>query len=139
MRLLSYALMVVLLISCSLDDSNDMQYRFELLPITEVELPDSVRFGQVYSIRYTYAVPTTCHAYNDLYYVSEGNVRTIAVITTVLEEAGNVRCEALTGQFEERSFNFYVNEVAGVYVFRLWQGTDAEGHDVYRTYEIPIE
>ena len=130
---------LVLMFSCSVDDENNDEFHFEILPIASVEMPESFTSGEVYNITYSYEVPTSCHVYRDLYYVAESHIRTIAVINTVFEESNTVTCEDLSGQMEERTFQFYAGALVGSYVFRFWQGEDENGDDIYMVYEVPIE
>ena len=130
---------VVTLLSCSVDDTVNDTFHFEVLPIRSIELPTSFEYGQVYNITYTYDRPTSCHSFNDLYYVAQGDVRTIAVISTVVNETETIDCEDLVDDIEERSFQFYVDYTGGTYIFKIWKGVDEEGQDMYEIFEVPIE
>jgi len=125
-------------LSCSTDDGDFQDFRFEILPIESVEMPEAFTFGQEYQIQYTYLVPSTCHVFNDLYYVSEENTRTVAVVNTVFESNGTSSCETLTNTLMERSFRFIVVNHEGSYTFRFWQGVDDNGDDIYMIYEVPV-
>ena len=138
-KLLFFGSVIAVFWSCSLDDSVNAEFRFEILPIKTVEMPESFRYNQVYNINYTYLRPSTCHIYNALYYVAEGNFRTVAVINTVINTTETSQCEPLIDEIEERSFTFHVQNDAGTYVFKFWQGEDENGHDVYLFIEVPIE
>lgn len=134
-----FALIMSVFWSCSVDNSVGDEFHLEILPIRTVEgIPAQVHYNEVYTIDYTYARPTTCHLYNDLYYLSEGNFRTIAVINTVLNESETTICEPLEEEIEERSFTFHVEYNAGTYIFQFWQGEDENGQDQYLIYEVPI-
>jgi len=74
----------------------------------------------------------------DLYYVAHSNIRTIAVINKVITSNGNIVCENLTNELEEKSFNFVVNQNGGNYVFKFWQGEDENGEDIYLVFEVPV-
>ena len=101
-------------------------------------LPDEFQFGETYAIGYTYLRPSTCHAFKDLYYFPEGNTRTVAVINYVF--SGNTNCEPLTGEEGrvERTFDFYVKQETGSYIFKFWQGEDDQGEDLYLIVEVPV-
>ena len=126
--------------SCSVDDRISDDYRVEILPIRSVlNMPESVNYNNSYTITYTYEKPTSCHNYSDLYYLSEGVYRTVAVINTVLNETETNTCEPLVDEIIERSFNFHVQNNAGTYIFQFWLGEDENGEDQYLIYEVPIE
>ncbi|MCF6295187.1 MAG: hypothetical protein L3J25_05810 [Flavobacteriaceae bacterium] len=124
--------------SCSIDDSINEDFYFEILPIESASVPTEMRFGEVYTINYSYFKPSSCHFFNNLYYVAESNIRTIAVINKVINNTGNIVCEDLTDELEEKSFNFVVNNNGGTYVFKFWQGEDENGEDTYLVFEVPV-
>ena len=137
-KLLFFWLVLVAFWSCSVDTNVNEDFYFEILPIKTVEMPTSVRFNETFTINYTYSKPSTCHFYNDLYFISEGNTRTIAVINTVINETSTTICEPLMNDIEERSFEFHVKNDSGTYIFKFWQGEDDNGHDTYLVFEVPI-
>lgn len=141
-KLILFCLMITAFWSCSVDDTTEPNATFEILPILSAEMPETVRYNELYTISYTYAKPTTCHSFNDLYYISQGEFRTVAVITSVLPVTGNVVCESLSQQegTEQGSFAFLVEDTFGTYIFKFWQGVNEEsGEDQYLVFEVPIE
>ena len=125
--------------SCTTDEPIIDEFYFEILPIrTVIDMPESVNFNDVYTIHYTYSLPTTCHSFNDLYYLTEGEVRTVAVISRVFNETGNIICETLPEEEIQGSFTFNVLNNAGTYIFKFWQGVNENGVDQYLIYEVPI-
>ncbi|MBT8265548.1 MAG: hypothetical protein KJO41_09700 [Bacteroidia bacterium] len=134
-----FALLMSVIWSCSVDDNVSDEFHLEILPIRSVEgIPNEVHYNEVYTIDYTYTRPTTCHVYNDLYYLSEGDLRTVAVISTVFNETQGTICEPLNEEIEARSFTFHVQNNAGTYIFQFWQGEDENGEDQFLIYEVPI-
>ncbi|WP_412987555.1 hypothetical protein [Pontimicrobium sp. IMCC45349] len=123
--------------SCSIDDSGNSNYYFEILPIENATVPLEFVYGQTYLIEYSYYRPSTCHFYNDLYYVPNENERTIAVINTVFEEYEG-DCTPLEDELINQSFTFVVNQPNGHYLFKFWQGHDENGDDIFLTFEIPV-
>ena len=67
--------------SCSTDDGDN--FRFELLPVESVEIPNEFTLGETYEITIRYYRPSTCHAFNSFYYEKNLNTRTIAVESIV--------------------------------------------------------
>ena len=118
--------------SCSTDDGDN--FRFELLPVESVEIPNEFTLGETYEITIRYYRPSTCHAFNSFYYEKNLNTRTIAVESIVFEQDG---CEALESVLVEKKLNFHVTN-NGSYIFKFWQGTNEAGEDIFLDYEIPV-
>jgi hypothetical protein len=97
-------------------------------------MPTEFQYGHTYEISMTYLKPSGCHVFNDFYYLSELNQRTIAIITTVFP---NQNCENFENEEVEVTFNFRVNDI-DPYVFRFWQGEDVNGNDTYYIVEVPV-
>lgn len=126
-------LIAISVTSCSVDDDvNDFYY--EILPVESVEISEEFVLGQTYEITVTYLRPTTCHVFNNFYYDSELNQRTVAVVTSVYQ---NNDCLVLIDEEVEATFNFMVNS-NGTYVFKFWQGEDENGNDLYYIVEVPV-
>ncbi|MBT8253198.1 MAG: hypothetical protein HKN00_08595 [Flavobacteriaceae bacterium] len=135
-------LLFVILVTwnCTTDDAPINQISFEILPIRSViDMPETVNFNDVYTIHYTYVLPTTCHSFNDLYYLTEGEVRTVAVISQVINETETIICESLPEEEIQGTFTFHVLNNAGTYIFKFWQGINENGVDQYLVYEVPIQ
>ncbi|MCK8482207.1 hypothetical protein [Psychroserpens algicola] len=121
------------LFSCSVEDSAPNFY-YEVLPIESVDIPDSFEFGNVHEIKLTYFRPSGCHVFNNFFYETDLNQRTVAIITTVLPDT-DCNQEAV---LEEVAFNFEVNST-GPYTFRFWLGVDENGNDTYYIVEVPVD
>ena len=134
-KLFLFGFVLVAFWSCSIDDSINEDFYFEILPIEDASVPTEMYFGEIYTISYSYYRPTTCHGFNDLYYVAENNIRTIAVINTVIN---NSTCQDLTNELVERTFSFFLQNNSGSIVFKFWQGEDENGEDTYLVFEVPI-
>ena len=122
------------LLSCSLNDDTTDDFYYEILPIESVDIPEEFTLGETYEMHLSYLRPSTCYAFNDFYYKSELNQRTVAVINTVYP---NSDCQTLDNEIVEVSFNFMVNN-NGTYVFKFWQGEDENGNDMYYIVEVPV-
>ena len=124
---------LLLLASCSIDDDGT-NYSFEVLPVESVDIPDEFEWGQTYPIKVFYLRPSTCHSFNEFYYLKENNERTVAPINYVVE--GNT-CTGLEDTLVEATFNFIVTSYSS-YIFKFWQGEDANGEDEYLIIEVPV-
>ena len=68
----------------------------------------SLNWVQTYEITIFYMRPSTCHAFNDIYYRKHQNERTVAVVSTVFQSNGN--CTNLEDTELEASFDFKATE-----------------------------
>lgn len=120
--------------SCSLnnDYSGPKSYT-ELLPVSNIIIPEEFELGETYEIILEYNLPTDCHTFNDIYYLSNLNERKVAILTTVINSANCV----IQNIPEEVSFNFIATN-SGSYIFKFWQGQSSNGEDEYITIEVPV-
>ncbi len=132
-RFIVLSLLLVMFGACSTDDDT-VNFNFEILPIENVDIPDEFELGEVYPITISYLKPTSCHRFNELYYLKDTNKRTVAVIDYVFERDD---CETLENELAETTLNFIVNS-NGSYIFKFWQGEDNQGEDQYLTIEVPV-
>lgn len=130
-RIISLLTLFFLFNSCTPDG---ISYSFELLPIQSVDLPTEFTLGQTYPITLHFNLPTTCHYFNTMYYDKNLNVRTIAIESAV---EGSNHCVATPNNASTYTFNFYVTS-NGSYIFKLYQGKDENGEDIFLEYEIPV-
>ena len=133
MRKIIFTLLPFILFSCSLED-NSLDTYFELVPVESAVVPDEFVLGNLHLITLTYIRQTTCHAFNDIYFVADSNERTVAVTNIVYDSNGN--CEEISDELET-SFNFRATEL-GSYIFKFWKGKDDDGEDLYLTVEVPV-
>ncbi|WP_298499071.1 hypothetical protein [uncultured Algibacter sp.] len=132
-NLLVLCLTLLICTSCSIDDDGT-NYSFEILPVESVDIPNEFMMGEVYPITVSYYKPSTCHAFKEFYYFKENNERTVAPITYVFDQND---CETLEDDLVEATFNFKVTS-NGSYIFKFWQGEDADGETQYLTIEVPV-
>ncbi len=122
---------VLLLVSCSDDDS--YEYHYELLPIEEAMVPEEFEFGKIYDISVKYIVPDDCYINSDILYEYDDDARNVAVISLVIESND---CETIE---IEQELTFQVHALqASPYIFRFWQGDDDNGEPIYLTVEVPV-
>jgi hypothetical protein len=133
-KLISLFALLLILTACSSDTG--VNYSLELMPIESVDIPTEFVLGETYPITVHYTKPTTCHFFNNLYYDKDLNVRTIAV-ECAIEQRDN--CQDLSGAnaVGDYTFNFYVTS-NGSYIFKFYQGKDANGENIFLEYEVPV-
>jgi hypothetical protein len=132
-KLFALCVLVMSLMSCSLGGDDSTNFYYEILPIDSVDIPDEFTLGETYQISISYYRPSGCYIFNDFYYESHLNQRTIAVINTVYTDLSCTQAMELMTV----SFNFKVNN-NGSYVFKFWQGEDENGNDLYYIIEVPV-
>jgi hypothetical protein len=133
MKKLLVICLTLILASCSVDDDS-VNYSFDILPVESVDIPDEFTLGETYPITVSYFKPSSCHAFKEFYYLKDNNERIVAPINYVFEEND---CETLDSELVENTFNFIVTS-NGSYIFKFWQGEDANGEDLYLTIEVPV-
>lgn len=138
MKKIFFGLLILLNLSCSLDDSTpNLTAYVEVLPIESVTMPEYFQVGQTYQIDLTYIRPTSCYFFQDIFYDVEGNTSKIAILNSVITTDN---CSILDEEVEA-SFNFTASET-GVHVFKFLRedeqavNTGADG--TYMTYEIEV-
>ncbi|MFD0990600.1 hypothetical protein ACFQ1R_10870 [Mariniflexile jejuense] len=132
-KLIALSLALIFAMSCSIDDDNT-NYSFEVLPVESVDIPTEFTLGETYPITVTYLKPSSCHVFKEFYYSKNLNERTVAPITIVYDDKN---CQTLDNVTEDATFNFMVTS-NGSYIFKFWQGEDANGEDQYLTIEVPV-
>lgn len=125
-------LLLVSILSCSVSDDS-LRSHTEILPIESVNMPDEFLVNHSHPIELLYYLPSSCHAFNDIYYTINENERTVAIVSRVFETNG---CEEIITEIET-SFNFRPTEL-GTYIFKFWQGEDVNGDDQYYIVEIEV-
>ncbi|GAL78555.1 hypothetical protein JCM19274_1019 [Algibacter lectus] len=134
MKKLLVICLTLILASCSVDDDG-LDYSFEILPVESVDIPDEFTLGETYPITVSYLRPSNCHSFREFYYLKNNNERTVAPPINYVFEDNN--CEPLENELVENTFNFIVTG-NGSYIFKFWQGEDADGEHQYLTIEVPV-
>ena len=122
----------LLVISCS-TDVEEQKISYELVPVQNVTLPDTIAIGEENNINIEYFKPTTCHGFDGFLYEKDEFVRTIAVQNYVYQNAG---CQPLTNEVKIETLKFQPT-VLGTYTFKFWQGKDTAGNDIFLELERP--
>jgi len=135
MKKLLVVLLAVLTISCSNDDDNNYHdYHLEYESVISAELPDEFIYGRTYRINVTIELPNSCYYYYNQYdYFYEGTSRLIYPIVHVDD---GVPC---TPNITETTFSIPVQALQSEpYIFKFYQGEDADGQDMFLTIEVPV-
>jgi hypothetical protein len=121
--------------SCSDDDDvNDHDYHLEYIGTISADLPEEFIYGQTYRINVTIELPNSCYYfYNQYDYFYEGTSRLIYPIAHIDD---GVPC---TLNITETTFSIPVQALQNeTYIFKFYQGEDADGQDMFLTIEVPV-
>lgn len=127
------SIFIITLTSCSVENDERQDFYLKVLPIENIEVPGQFVLGKTYEISVTYYRPSLCYEFNDFYYEVNGNEKTIAVVNTVYK---NLNCDA-TVEKVTVSFN-YVASDDDMCRFKIYQGQNAEGKDIYHSLDVPV-
>lgn len=132
-RYILILLTIIFLSACSPSGDDDVNYSFEYVPITDVEIPSSFTLGQTYQIKVNYVLPNGCYNFYNYDYVYENTSRVISTIAIVNDDT---TCTQATIE-GEYIINIEARQNA-TYIFRFWEGRDNQGIDQYLIIEIPV-
>jgi hypothetical protein len=123
-----------LLIGCNDDDDNYHDYHLEYVNVISADLPDEFVYGNTYRIDVTIVLPNSCYFfYNQYDYFYEGTSRLIYPIGHVDD---GVDC---TLNIRETTYSIPVQALQSEpYIFKFYQGEDADGQDMFLTIEVPV-
>lgn len=121
------------MLSACTSNNNDVNYHFEYVPITNVNVPNQFVFGQTYPITITYELPNSCYSFYNNDYIYNGTSRIIGTIAIVDDGA---TCTQTTVQ-GEYVINVQARQME-TYTFKFWKGKDAQGVDQYLIVNVPV-
>lgn len=131
-RIFASLILTLSIISCSTDD-NANDFKIETLPIKSAVVPEAFTFGNNHVITIKYDLPSSCHAFYDLYYQYEGTSRIVAINSVVNEN--NTCTDALI----EIEYQFLVSVVQKEdYTFKFWKGVDNNGENIFEEIIVPV-
>ncbi len=127
-------LVVFLIFGCSDDDNNAHAYHLEYVNVKSTDVPDEFIFGSTYLVNVTIELPNSCYFYYNQYdYFYEGTSRLIYPIAHIDD---GVPC---TENIREVTFSIPVTALQDEpYIFKFYQGEDADGQHIFLTIEVPV-
>lgn len=121
------------LTACSLDNTDEPNYSFELLPVKTATVPAEFHYGESAIIKVTYDLPTACHFFYGLYYEYQVSSRIVAINSQVINTTSCA--EVIT----EKEYEFDVQVLQHEdYTFKFWKGTDTSGNDIFEEIVVPV-
>lgn len=128
--------LLILVTSCSNDDINDIDFTYELMPVTSIDFPDTINFNETYNFPLSYNRPSTCYGFAGFNVIENEQEVKLSILNTVIKNSSN--CEDLENTIVTEMFEFFV-ERNDYYTFKIYQGEDEEGNELYLTKEIMIQ
>ena len=128
-------LFALLIVGCNDDDDNNYHdHHLEYIGVVSAELPDEFTYGLTHEIYITIELPNSCYFHYGQYdYFYEGTTRLIYPIVHIDDD---VSC---TQNITETTFSIPVHALQDEpYIFKFYQGEDANGEDMYLTIEVPV-
>ena len=133
--------LAALVTSCSLNDDDGQEVKFELANITKVELPDTLVVGEKYAFKITSNVGECSSFYG--YQVNpsspgpQDSIRFVGALNRVSEIAN---CGTATDTVSnELNFQSASNIRYSAYIFNFLTGFDASDEPIYLTRTIPVK
>jgi hypothetical protein len=140
-KLLLLLTTLLIICSCSVDDSDNIKFHLEFVPVEYVLLPEYFTPGQQYDIKVLYKKPSDCHQFDRFDYSTVDNTITFALQTIVIENSSCTDNDPATQEYDEASFQFKCMEgyPETSYIFKFYIGVDDEGNKLFsQGIEIPI-
>lgn len=130
-------LVPLLYLSCSKEPETEA-VTYELLPVSEVELPSNFKINKESTIKIKFVQPTECYSFNKIYLEKEGSVSTIAVESTVYKHSNGDCAPVQKENMATQNLKFSPNQT-GECTLKFWKGKDSNGADLFLTYTIFVE
>jgi hypothetical protein len=135
LKFMSIFIMLIIFSGCNDDDEyNDHDYHLEYIGVIDADVPVEFNYGSTYRIDVTIELPNSCYYfYNQYEYFYEGTSRLIYPIAHIDD---GVAC---TPDIRTTTFSIPVQALqTEPYIFKFYQGEDANGQDIFLTIEVPV-
>jgi hypothetical protein len=135
LKFMSIFIMLIIFSGCNDDDEyNDHDYHLEYIGVIDADVPAEFNYGSTYRIDVTIELPNSCYYfYNQYEYFYEGTSRLIYPIAHIDD---GVAC---TPDIRTTTFSIPVQALqTEPYIFKFYQGEDANGQDIFLTIEVPV-
>lgn len=120
--------------SCINDDAQN--FHFVPLEIMSAQLPEFFSLNQSYQIRVTYNKPDACTSFSGFDVTPKDvTIRNVVVIGT--KRTDQETCDDTPSE-GVASFGVKIQH-SQPYIFRFWQGEDANGEQQYFEVEVPVK
>jgi len=119
--------------SCKKDDGATIE--FHALQISNAQVPESFSLNGTYEIKVTYSIPDGCTNFEGFDVAPKDTTtrEVVAIGWRALEE----QCTQVVTDREESFFFNVVHDQP--YLFKFWQGQDANGDPLFLEIEVPVD
>jgi len=116
-----------------LNNDDQINFGYEILPIDEFTTPDSFTFGEKDTVIVKYTLKNGCYNFDNIYYEYQDTTRIVAVRAIVNLD------ENCTDLITQREFNIIVTATQEQdYVFKFFKGVDANGDNIFEEAIVPV-
>ncbi|MDE3742263.1 hypothetical protein [Maribacter polysaccharolyticus] len=120
--------------SCDID-GDEQNFHFVSLRIVDVDMPESFELDETYRINVTFALPDGC-TYFEGFDVTKEALTTRELVAIGSRRTDQDACVQTIREVEE-SFDFIVVHTEP-YLFRFYQGEDANGDPQFIEFDVPV-
>ncbi|WP_395065554.1 hypothetical protein [Flavobacterium sp.] len=132
-KIIPFLMLSLIISSCSLSDDGDSSFVYEILPLTQVDMPTAFAKDSTTLIPLKFIRPSSCHFFNDFYYEKDGLNRVVAIEAV---RANRSDCQ-VTGTTETVNLKFRPATI-GLYHFKFWIGSDSQGVDLFSEFDVDV-
>jgi hypothetical protein len=116
-----------------LNNDNQINYGYEILPIDEFTTPAAFTFGKKDTVKVKYTLTNGCYNFDNIYYEYQDTARIVAVRAIVNLD------EVCTDVITQREFDIIVTATQREdYVFKFFKGLDANGDNIFEETVVPV-
>jgi len=127
-------LSVLFLSFSSCNKNNDLlPLKLNSAPITNLEVPKSFQFGEIYNLIITYNLPSSCYKFFNVDYIYNGSQRDINIL--IYEDVKAICPQVIVSAHQ----NIFVKVTQYEdYTFNIWKGKDSLGKDIIESIVVPV-
>lgn len=116
-----------------LNNDNQINYGYEILPVDEYTTPEAFTFGEQDTIKVKYTLINGCYSFDNIYYEYQDTARIVAVRALVAIDAN---CTDVVTQNEHEIIVNVTQEED--YVFKFYKGIDVNGDNIFEEVVVPV-
>tara|TARA_R110002050_G_scaffold342_2_gene2215 strand:- start:1076 stop:1480 length:405 start_codon:yes stop_codon:yes gene_type:complete len=116
-----------------LNNDDQVNYGYEILPIDEYTVPASFTFGEKDTVKVKYTLLNGCYNFDNIYYEYQDTARIVAVRAIVYVD------ENCTEMVTQKEYELIVTATQREdYLFKFYKGVDANGENIFEEVVVPV-